>query len=123
MKDALNWYGFDSKNIYFKQHYKDSKYTIKLTKLWSKDKKSNSNQTYKQPPQCPDLNPIKHLWHSLKLKLTSFPTKAKRFQKLCQPRIEEQWANFTKKNCQEYIDSILVEINAVIKANGHTTQY
>ena len=31
MKDALNWYGFDSKNIYFKK-YKGSKYTIKLTK-------------------------------------------------------------------------------------------
>ena len=44
MKDALNWYGFDSKNIYFKQ-YKDSKYTIKLTNLWFKDKKFNINQT------------------------------------------------------------------------------
>jgi hypothetical protein len=41
MKDALNWYGFDSKNIYFKQ-YKNSKYTTKLTKLWFKDKKSNA---------------------------------------------------------------------------------
>jgi hypothetical protein len=41
MKDALNWYGSDSKNMYFKQ-YKDSKYTIKLTKLWFKDKKSNA---------------------------------------------------------------------------------
>ena len=42
MKDALNWYGFDSENIYFKQ-YKDSKYIIKLTKLWFKDNKFNAN--------------------------------------------------------------------------------
>jgi hypothetical protein len=46
MKDALNWYGFDSKNNYFKQ-YKGSKYTTtKLTKLLFKDKKSNANKTY-----------------------------------------------------------------------------
>ena len=98
MKDALNWYGFDSKNIYFKQYY-DSKYTIKLTKLWFKDKKSNANQTYNQAPQYPDLDPIKYLWHSLKLQLNSYSTKAKRIQKLWQ-RIEDQWATFTKENCR-----------------------
>jgi hypothetical protein len=37
MKDALNWYGFGSKNIHFKQH-KGSRYTTTLTKLWFKDK-------------------------------------------------------------------------------------
>jgi hypothetical protein len=68
------------------------------------------------------LNPIKHPWHSLKLKLNSYPTKAKRIQKLWQ-RTEEQWATFTKKNCQEYIDSMPVKINAVIKAKGHNTKY
>jgi hypothetical protein len=41
MKDALNWYGFGSKNIHFKQ-YKGSKYTTTLTKLWFKDKKFNT---------------------------------------------------------------------------------
>ena len=45
MKDALDWNGFDSKNIYFKQ-YKGSKYcilTTKLTRLLFKDKKSNAS--------------------------------------------------------------------------------
>ena len=42
MKDPLNWYGFDSKNIYFKQ-YKVSKYTIELTKQRFKDKTFNAN--------------------------------------------------------------------------------
>jgi hypothetical protein len=37
MKDALNGYGFDSKNIYFKQYKVSKKYTIKLTKLCFKD--------------------------------------------------------------------------------------
>ena len=60
------------------------------------------------------MNPIKHLWYSLKLKLNSYPTKAKRIQKVWQ-RVEEQWATFTKKNCQKYIDSILVKIDAAIK--------
>ena len=87
MKNALNRYGFDSKNIYFKE-YKDSKYTLNLTKLWFRDKKSNANQTYNQPSQYTDLNPIKHLWHSLKLKLNSCLTNAKRIQKLWQ-RVEE----------------------------------
>jgi hypothetical protein len=68
------------------------------------------------------LNPIKHLWHSLKLKLNSYPTKTKRIQKLEQ-RVEEQWAAFTKKNFQKYINSILVKINGVIKANGHYTKH
>ncbi|KAG2189611.1 hypothetical protein INT46_005417, partial [Mucor plumbeus] len=36
-------------------------------------------------------------------------------------KVEEQWANFTKKTCQQYIDSILVEINAAIRARGHNT--
>ena len=42
MKDALNWYGFDSKNIYFKQ-FKDSKDTVKITKQWLKVKNFKSN--------------------------------------------------------------------------------
>jgi hypothetical protein len=37
MKYSLDWYGFDSKNIYSKQ-VKDSKYTVKITQLWFKDK-------------------------------------------------------------------------------------
>ena len=37
MKDALKRYGFDPKNICFKQ-YKDIKYTVKLTKQQFKEK-------------------------------------------------------------------------------------
>jgi hypothetical protein len=42
MKDAFNWYDFDSKNMYFKQ-YKDSKYAVNLTKQSFKDKNFNAN--------------------------------------------------------------------------------
>ena len=37
MKYSLDWYGFDSKDIYSKQD-KESKYAVKLTQLWFKDK-------------------------------------------------------------------------------------
>ena len=38
-------------------------------------------------------------------------------------KVEEQWATFTKKTCQQYMNCILVKINAVIKAKGHNTKY
>ncbi|PHZ13296.1 uncharacterized protein RHIMIDRAFT_201649, partial [Rhizopus microsporus ATCC 52813] len=70
----------------------------------------------------PDLNPIEHLWHHLKLKLSMYDTKAKGVHELWE-RVEKEWNSFTKTDCRKYIDSMPGRIKAVIDANGGSTRY
>ncbi|MBM6387756.1 MAG: transposase [Paenibacillus sp.] len=121
LKDTMEWYGYNPKAIYFQQD-KDPKHTSKATKTWLNENKFNTDWTYSWPSQSPDLNPIEHIWHHLKLKLSSYPTKAVGVHELWE-RVEEQWATFTKEDCQRYIDSMPKRIEAVIKAKGGPTKY
>ncbi|KAG0861567.1 hypothetical protein G6F16_013176 [Rhizopus arrhizus] len=74
------------------------------------------------PAQSPDLNPIEHLWHHLKLKLSLYDKKAKGVHELWE-RVEKEWNSFDKEACRRYIDTMPARIKAVIDANGGSTKY
>ncbi|KAG0972092.1 hypothetical protein G6F29_013705 [Rhizopus arrhizus] len=74
------------------------------------------------PAQSPDLYPIEHLWHHLKLKLSLYDKKAKGVHELWE-RVEKEWNSFDKEVCRRYIDTMPARIKAVIDANGGSTKY
>ncbi|EIE86151.1 hypothetical protein RO3G_10862 [Rhizopus delemar RA 99-880] len=84
------------------------------------DNNFNSEHIYSWPAQSPNLNPIEHVWHHLKLKLSVYDTKAKGVHELWE-KIEKEWNTFTVDECRRYIDSMPVRCKAVIKPKrGHT---
>ncbi|KAG1253409.1 hypothetical protein G6F57_021629 [Rhizopus arrhizus] len=70
----------------------------------------------------PDLNPIEHLWHHLKLKLSLYDKKAKGVHELWE-RVEKEWNSFDKEVCRRYIDTMPARIKAAIDAKGGSTKY
>ncbi|KAG1272470.1 hypothetical protein G6F66_013349 [Rhizopus arrhizus] len=119
LMDSLKYYGYNPEDIYFQQD-KDPKHTSKLAKQWFVDNNFKSDHIFSWPAQSPDLNPIEHVWHHLKLKLSVYDTKAKGVHELWE-RIEKEWNTFTLDECRRYIDSMPDRCKAVINAKeGHT---
>ncbi|KAG2194674.1 hypothetical protein INT46_004216 [Mucor plumbeus] len=101
--DTLEYYGLDRKSFRFQQ--------------------DNARPHTSVPTkQCPDLNPIEHVWNQLKRPLNAYPARATTIAEL-EARIHQEWYKFTKEDCLKYIDSMPNKIKAVIRSKGGPTGY
>ena len=93
-----------------------------LTRSWFSDKGFPIDTVFDWPPQSPDLNPIEHVWHQLKLKLNTYPRRPTTKDEL-EHRITTEWYKISKEECLKYIDSMPERIKAVIKSKGGPTRW
>ncbi|KAG0927082.1 hypothetical protein G6F32_012991 [Rhizopus arrhizus] len=94
----MEHYNFDWSYIYF-QHDNDPKHKAKSTIAWLDNHQVRYISDW--PAQSPDLNPIEHVWHQLKLKLSCYERRAKNTDELWE-RVEKAWNEFDKELCQSY---------------------
>lgn len=117
--ESIEYYGLSHDEIYFQQD-NDPKHKSRSTLQWMTD--NNIRLLEDWPAQSPDLNPIEHIWHHLKLKLSKYDTKAKGVYHLWE-RCDKEWNSFTENKCRAYINSMPKRIQAVIDAKGGNTRY
>lgn len=119
LKDTMEYYGLDWDRCYF-QHDGDPKHRARSTTEYME--KNGITVLEDWPAQSPDLNPIEHIWHHLKLKLSTYEKKAKGVHELWE-RVEKEWETFDENTCRRYIDSMPARIKAVIDAKGGHTSF
>ena len=119
--DTLEFYDMDVSNVRFQQDNAPV-HTSALTCSWFSDKGFPIDTVFDWPPQSPDLNPIEHVGHQLKLKLNTYPHRPTTKDELEQ-RITTEWYKISKEECLKYIDSMSERIKAVIKSKGGPTRW
>ncbi|KAG1060101.1 hypothetical protein G6F41_013070 [Rhizopus arrhizus] len=107
--ETLKYYGMNKGTIYLQQD-NDPKHKSKSTMLWLKQNKVRYINDW--PPNSPDLNPIEHVWHLLKLRLSLYERKARNIDELWE-RVDVEWNKLDKDVCRSYIDSMPDRIAAV----------
>ena len=93
--------------------------TSKKAQTWLKD---HGFTVMKWPAQSPDLNPIEHLWHHIKMKLRGYEEPPKGIHELWEC-VEAEWEKIDAKVCQNLIESMPRRVEAVSKAKGGYTKY
>lgn len=76
----------------------------------------------KWPAQSPDLNPIEHVWASMKRRLNYYPTAPRNLHELW-TRIEEVYASISVDECRKLYASMPSRIAAVLKSKGSWTNF
>ncbi|KAG2206382.1 hypothetical protein INT46_003811, partial [Mucor plumbeus] len=74
------------------------------------------------PAQSPDLNPIEHLWHHVKIRLGAYETRAKNVKELWE-RFDYEWNQFIIEDLEPYYDSMPDRVLACIKNKCNNTGY
>jgi transposase len=101
------------------QQDNDPKHTSKKAKNWMEE---NDITLLDWPAQSPDLNPIEHLWHHIKLQLCKYEEPPKGVWQIWE-RVAEVWNGIEPEVCQGLIESMPRRLEAVIKAKGGNTKY
>src|SRR5438270_13401639 len=70
----------------------------------------------------PDLNPIEHLWGTLKRNLASYDEMPKGVYELWE-WVQVEWDKITKEDCLGLIESMPRRVASVVRAKGGYTQY
>ena len=115
---TLHAYDLDPANLIF-QHDNDPKHTSKSVRRWLN---LQEFVVLKWPAQSPDLNPIEHLWATLKCRLNQYERPPKGMLELWE-RVEDCWASITPNECQNLYRSMPKRIAAVIAAKGRWTNF
>ncbi|KAG0751499.1 hypothetical protein G6F24_014269 [Rhizopus arrhizus] len=108
--ETLKYYGMNKGTIYLQQD-NDPKHKSKSTMSWLKQNKVQYINDW--PPNSPDLNPIEHVWHLLKLRLSLHERTARNIDELWE-RVDSEWNKLDKDVCKSYIDSMPDPIAAVV---------
>ena len=82
---------------------------------------ANRINWWKTPPESPDLNPIKNLWHELKEFLRA-RVKPRNQEELIEG-IKSFWATVTPEKCCKYIGHLNKVIPKVIELEGDAKGY
>ena len=76
----------------------------------------------KWPPNSPDLNPIEHIWHRLKVNIQKNKRRPKSNHELSKA-IKEAWNDLDLGFLNKLVERMPRRIAEVIKANGGNTRY
>ena len=118
LKTTIRMKKFKKKKIYFQQD-NPTPHVALITKEYLKKEKYN---LLTWPPQSPDLNPIENVWHTMKIKLGDYNSKANGVHD-CLERVKTVWASITDESLAAYYNSMPSRIQAVIQANGGVTKF
>src|SRR3979490_2058939 len=105
-------------SIIFQQD-NDPKHTSRKARNWMEE---NDITLLDWAPQSPDLNPIEHLWHHIKLQLCKYEAPATGVWQVWES-VAEVWNAIEPEVCQKLIESMPRRVEAVIKAKGGNTKY
>ena len=118
LMQSLAHFGMEVEDIIF-QHDNDPKHVSNLARRWLTE---NEVEVLDWPAQSPDLNPIEHLWHHLKRRLSNYESEPKSIHELW-VRVETEWDKIPTNVCKYLIDTMPARISAVLKAKGGYTKY
>ena len=110
--------GIPADEVIFQQD-NDPKHTSRRAKIWFEEQ---DIKLLNWPAQSPDLNPIEHIWHHLKKRLSGYEKAPTGVHQLWD-RVVVEWGKISVEECQKWIESMPRRIQAVIKAKGGHTKY